>query len=328
MADVKDAFDAIFVRVGAKFLPVVQELADKVIKFLPKVFQLFDRLSPILEKLFDKLMPVLEDLMDNVLPIIMDILEEIAPVIAHIIEELAPLISEILQAILPVVAELVKELLPIIVELFDKFVPILERFIPLIEPILKIVLALLQPLLLIIDKCLMPLIDLIANGLCKALEALAPILTNVANWFDDVFHRIPEIAKKALNALIGFLNKCIRGINAMIEPLMNAIEAVGGFFGASWDLSNVRIPQIPMLAKGGILSRGSAIVGEAGPELLTVAGGKSIVQPLTNNYDNHTNLGGITINVTQTDGESSYALANRISEILADQYGRERAVYA
>lgn len=43
--------------------------------------------------------------------------------------------------------------------------------------------------------------------------------------------------------------------------------------------------KLPMMAEGGILTRGSAIVGEAGPELLTQAGGRSIVQPLTNNYN-------------------------------------------
>ena len=38
------------------------------------------------------------------------------------------------------------------------------------------------------------------------------------------------------------------------------------------------IPKIPMLAKGGTLSSGSAIVGEKGPELLTMLdGGKARV---------------------------------------------------
>ena len=35
-----------------------------------------------------------------------------------------------------------------------------------------------------------------------------------------------------------------------------------------------------MLANGGVLSQGSAIVGEVGPELLTMAGNKAVVQPL------------------------------------------------
>lgn len=43
------------------------------------------------------------------------------------------------------------------------------------------------------------------------------------------------------------------------------------------------IGQIPMLASGGTVWSGSAIVGEAGPELLTVDGGKAVVQPLSVN---------------------------------------------
>ena len=38
-----------------------------------------------------------------------------------------------------------------------------------------------------------------------------------------------------------------------------------------------------MLASGGILSSGSAVVGEAGPELLTLTGGRAVVQPLSGN---------------------------------------------
>lgn len=41
---------------------------------------------------------------------------------------------------------------------------------------------------------------------------------------------------------------------------------------------------MPGLASGGVLSRGSAYVGETGPELLTVSNGNAVVQPLTNNY--------------------------------------------
>jgi phage-related protein len=62
--------------------------------------------------------------------------------------------------------------------------------------------------------------------------------------------------------------------------------------GINWLISNInRIPgvsignvgKIPMLADGGTVWSGSAIVGEAGPELLTVSGGKAVVQPLSAN---------------------------------------------
>ena len=57
---------------------------------------------------------------------------------------------------------------------------------------------------------------------------------------------------------------------------------VPGFGGNKFSL---KIPEIghvslPRLATGGVLTNGSALVGEAGPELLTARNGQAIVQPL------------------------------------------------
>ena len=53
---------------------------------------------------------------------------------------------------------------------------------------------------------------------------------------------------------------------------------------------NVKIPElshIAYLAKGGILEAGSAIVGEKGPELLSLMNGKARVTPLTDSSGGH-----------------------------------------
>lgn len=44
---------------------------------------------------------------------------------------------------------------------------------------------------------------------------------------------------------------------------------------------SVPLPETPMMAKGGILSEGQAIIAEAGPELLRVNGGRAVVAPLS-----------------------------------------------
>lgn len=46
------------------------------------------------------------------------------------------------------------------------------------------------------------------------------------------------------------------------------------------------IPTIPLLAKGGILSEGQAIVAEAGPEMIQMLGGKTVVTPLSSSARN------------------------------------------
>ena len=62
---------------------------------------------------------------------------------------------------------------------------------------------------------------------------------------------------------------------------------------------------VPMMADGGVLSSGSAIVGEAGPELLTMQGGRAVVQPLTNNYTTNYNTSSQPLQVNiQLDRET------------------------
>lgn len=65
------------------------------------------------------------------------------------------------------------------------------------------------------------------------------------------------------------------GIVAGIAAIMGAIESAKKRAGT------------PMMAAGGSFGSGNAIVGEYGPELLSVSGGRATVQPLTNNTTNN-----------------------------------------
>ena len=93
------------------------------------------------------------------------------------------------------------------------------------------------------------------------------------------------IAKVPINGIIWLINGVISGIDEMISGLdrvsFKAPSWVPGFGGKSFGFSIPKIPNIPYLASGGLLSYGTAVVGEAGPELLTVSGGQALVRPLT-----------------------------------------------
>lgn len=97
----------------------------------------------------------------------------------------------------------------------------------------------------------------------------------VRGIFEGIFNGLAAVVKAPLNVIIGLVNGVIGHINRLIGGLNN----MGGIFG----FQIPSIPSIPLLAKGGILSEGSAIVGEAGPELLTVSNGRTMVQPLPGN---------------------------------------------
>ena len=85
---------------------------------------------------------------------------------------------------------------------------------------------------------------------------------------------------------------------------------------------------IPYLAKGGILQKGMAVVGEAGPELLTMMGNRAMVQPLTSQTQNTTNLGGVSVTVYGAPGQDVRELASIIMDEMESATQRKKAVYA
>ena len=145
---------------------------------------------------------------------------------------------------------------------------------------------------------------------------------DIKGIFKSIWDSFEEIAKKPLNAVIGLVNGLIGGINTMIGGL-NSIEItvpdwVPKVGGNSVGFKLPYVNDVPYLAKGGILSQGSAVVGEAGAELLTMYNGRAIVQPLGN--DSMRPLAGGTYNITnivKVEKISNDFDVTRINERLA-----------
>lgn len=116
--------------------------------------------------------------------------------------------------------------------------------------------------------------------------------SNVWKSFTDVFKKawdsIATFAKAPLNAIIGMVNSAISGINTVISGFNRMSFKMPNWLGGqSWSPNLPTIPTIPMLAQGGIVTGGSAIVGEAGAELLSVSNGQARVSPLNNSASGH-----------------------------------------
>lgn len=93
----------------------------------------------------------------------------------------------------------------------------------------------------------------------------------VVDIFGGIFDGITDVGKAPINAMIGLINGFIGGLNNIKIP-----KWVPGIGGKSFSIS-----KLPYLAQGGHLISGQAIVGEAGPELLTAKNGKTTVTPLS-----------------------------------------------
>lgn len=138
-------------------------------------------------------------------------------------------------------------------------------------------------------------------------EKITGIFEDIKQTISDILDTIGNFLKEKINVYIGFINKLIGGINSMIDKINNLkLEPpkwAQEMFGIGTIGFNLRkIPEIPLLAKGGVVSDGgSAIVGEAGAEYLTVANGKATVQPLTNtNITNNYTSGTSAVEINFT----------------------------
>ena len=199
-------------------------------------------------------------------------------------------------------------------------------------------------------------------------EIFGPVLGGILNAFFTRIKAIWDRAKQLFDGVIDFIRGVFTGdweraISGLGDILFGAIglwlESFLGMFGfikdaisSLFNQSNQRNTQgtsakgrnqtrvrsssagdelmgdIPYLAKGGILQKGSAVVGEAGPELLTMMGNRAMVQPLTSQTQNTTNLGGVNVTVYGAPGQDVRELASIIMDEMESATQRKKAVYA
>lgn len=117
----------------------------------------------------------------------------------------------------------------------------------------------------------------------RILNGIIDFVTGVftGNWsqawqglvdiFGGIFDGILAAAKAPINGMISLINGFLRGLSNITIP--DWVPGIGG--------KGFSIPEIPMLANGGKILNGQAIVGEAGPELLSSRAGKTTVTPLS-----------------------------------------------
>lgn len=173
-------------------------------------------------------------------------------------------------------ATLAETFLPALGNLVEKISDVLKWFGNLNQGQLK----LLGTILLVV-AAINPIARTVSNvsGAISGVTKAAKLFNTVAG--DPVYMTFFKWAAIII-AVVAAVTALIAAISVLTgkgKDLQNAMGAVG----------NVSAPKsvggVPMMASGGVLSSGSAIVGEAGPELLTMMGSRAVVTPLTATVD-------------------------------------------
>ena len=256
---------------------------------------------------------------------------------AAALEALTPAIEGIVNA-LSKVLEFIGNLNPEVIKVVTIIAAIVAAISPVAAIIAKIagLLATLAPLLPVIGTALAALaspVTLVIAGIAALVLVLADLAKTIyENWdkikqkFTDakdyvvgIFEKIRDAVKEKINAIIGFVNKGIEAINKFTSKINES--GVGRFFG----INIGQISTIPALAGGGSRASGSALVGESGPELLSMSNGRANVQPLqttTNTYNtiNQTSRQPVQVNLEVSGIQLAKALYDPLKQV-SRQYG-------
>ena len=121
--------------------------------------------------------------------------------------------------------------------------------------------------------------DGLKNIASNTWDGILKIFQKGGKIFDGITDGIAGIFKTIVNGLITGINKVISAPFKVINGLLNDIRSVSVLgiepFSGLWSKNPLPVPQIPKLAKGGIVDSATlAVVGEAG---------KEAVMPLENN---------------------------------------------
>lgn len=254
-----------------KAMPVVDKLGTAFGNSLGKGIQAISKVIPSFVSGFKQMMPTFQVIISGiqqmmppilafgstVVGTIQGIVVQATPVIATIISAISrilPAVQPIFSSIIATVGNIVTTILPPLGNAFSMVADVIVGLSPVVQTVFGGISEFIGGTVSGISSVIQGGLDLISSIWSGSWEG-------VVSSFENIFGGIAEICKAPINGVISILNSCIDAINSVSVDIPDYVPLIGGkHFG--FDLGH-----IPMLAKGGVVSRATtAVVGEAGKE--------------------------------------------------------------
>ena len=189
-------------------------------------------------------------------------------------------------------------------------------------------------------------------------DGIKGAFSNVAGWFSDIFTKawdgiknvfapvgqtFQNIGDSILNGLKSIVNTLITGINNVItvpfDGLNSALRSIRdidiiGNKPFSW-LSDIPVPQIPYLAKGGVLKKGQTafLEGQGDEAVIPLSQNTEWIDKVAKKLSERKVSPTYNISIAidklgHTDEAEARKLADYIMQVITEQTSREGAVYA
>lgn len=287
------------------FMQVLSAVTDLAIQFLPILVDLAMQLIPPLMQIIQAILPVIVQLINTLLPPFMQIVQALMPLLVSTLDVVLPLLEPIAGLLAPIVellnlflvplTKLLNEILPPLIELISAFVGVVVEDLGICLEAFAIfgdeVFGKAEGIWNNIKEVFSYIPDFFKDIFTTAWDNIKTAFSPFVNFFSDLWASITEIFQKVgtviSDAITGSVKSAINTvldgaigiINGFISAINKAISVINAIPGVK--ISKLDKIDVPQLATGGeIDARGSAIVGEAGAELVDLPAGAKVT-PLT-----------------------------------------------
>ena len=304
------------------FESLVPPLMELISTLLPPLSEFITSILSILIPILQTLLPMVTQIVESVLPFLVELINMILVPITDIVNMILPLLLQLLTPIISLLQPILAILQPIIEACINLITPLVELLQKVLPPLISIMTTLINGTLPLLTGAFQTVANIITNVVNVAItfitnqiQILKNIFTNVidfivnvftGNWkaafenvkniLSNIFYAMINVVKTPINAIIGVINGLIGGITSGINAVISTLNKfkidvpdwitdLTGVKDFGFNLSTLTAPRIPLLAEGGTaIEEGSAIVGEAGAELIDLPAGARVT-PLTSNGD-------------------------------------------
>lgn len=322
MPMIEKVFENLTPVISELFESLLPPLMDLISSLLPPLVDVIETILPVLSSLLQSIVPILVQIVEAVLPVVVELLDMLLPPVTEIVNMILPLLIQLIEPILGLLQPIINLLNPIIQLCMNLITPLMELLNFVLPPLTKVITFLVEITLARLQGAFQSVSSIISNVINVAvtyvkdqIEVMKNIFSNIidfiknvftGNWkaafenvkniIKNIFQGMVNYVKMPVNAIIGVINGMISGITSGINSVVGVLNKLKidvpdwvtkltGVKNFGFNLKTVNAPQIPYLAEGGeTVEEGSAIVGEAGAELIDLPQGAK-VRPLTENGD-------------------------------------------
>ncbi|MEV0227977.1 hypothetical protein [Nonomuraea sp. NPDC050786] len=304
IAPISAAVAPLVVSLGRGLQPVLAALSSTLLmvaetagRFAPQLEQLFynvgllvSALGPLLSGLIELGAPVIGPLLGLVGSLVLQlstalrpVLAQLGPIVGDAVAQLGPLLltlGELVAAVLP----LLPPLLRLVGSQIELWAPILTIAVQAVTALVRILVDWLVPILNQVAGAAQSTASLFTGAWLTVERDTGVIVGAIVGWWNGLVNMVTGLPGRISAAASGMWDGIVNGFKAAINWIIRGwnslsftlprvdIPYVGTFGGFT-----VGVPQIPYLARGGnIVGAGLAVVGEAGPELVSLPRGAQV----------------------------------------------------